>query len=61
LRAYLRDIAITRGGEWRASTERGELLSVFSVGDLKEELSGERSLTLHWRDQFFLRVARAQA
>jgi hypothetical protein len=58
LRIYLRHTALARGGEWRATTERGELLSVFSVSDLKEELSGEKSLTLHPRDQFYLAVAK---
>jgi hypothetical protein len=61
LQAYVRDVAITKGGEaWRAMTERGEVLCDYSVSDLAKELSGKECNTLHPLDQFFLGVARAR-
>ncbi len=61
LQAFVRVTAITQGGEaWRAMTERGELLHVFSVYELAEELSGKRAITMHPSDQYFLGVARAR-
>jgi hypothetical protein len=60
LQAFVREIAITKGGEaWRAMTERGELLRVFSVNELADELSGKKTITMHPTDQYFLGVARA--
>ena len=41
-------------------TERGELLRVFSVYELAEELGGKKISTMHPTDQFFLGVARAR-
>ena len=59
IRALVRSTALARGGEaWRAATERGELLCVYSVSDLAEELSGGPVVTMHPRDQFCLAVAR---
>jgi hypothetical protein len=56
---YLREIALTQGGEaWRAVTERGELLRLFTVSELAEELSGRTIITMHPKDQFWLAVAR---
>jgi hypothetical protein len=44
LDALLREVAKTQGGEaFRAMTERGECLRVFSVYDLADELSGKKS------------------
>ena len=61
LQPFLRETALARGGEaWRAMTERGELLRVFSVFDLAEEASGKKTLTLQPIDQFHLAVARAR-
>jgi hypothetical protein len=61
LQPFLRETALTRGGEaWRAMTERGELLRVFSVSDLAQELSGKEIITMHPTDQYFLAVARAR-
>jgi hypothetical protein len=60
LQAFLRETAITQGGEaWRAMTERGELLRVFSIYDLAQELSSKES-HMHPTDQYFLGVARAR-
>lgn len=60
LQAFVRETAITQGGEaWRAMTERGELLCVFSVYELAEELSGKKTITMHPTDQYFLGFARA--
>jgi hypothetical protein len=59
IRALVRHTALARGGEaWRVVTERGELLCVFSVEDLAEELSGKAVITLHPYDQLCLAVAR---
>ena len=61
IRAFVRHVALARGGEtWRAVTERGEILFVFSVYDLADELSGKPVITLHPRDQLCLAVARAR-
>lgn len=61
VRAYVRNAAMTEGGEWRAMTERGELLCVFSVSDLAKELSGGRDCrTMHPLDQLFLSLASAR-
>jgi hypothetical protein len=49
------------GEAWRAVTERGELLCVFSVYDLAHEFSGKPIITLHPRDQLCLAAARALA
>jgi len=58
LDALLHRVALDRGGEaWRAVTERGELLRVFSVYDFADELSGKEVITMHPRDQYFLGVA----
>lgn len=60
LQTFVRETAITQGGEaWRAMTERGELLRVFSVYDLAQELSGKEVMTMHPTDQFCVSVARA--
>jgi hypothetical protein len=60
LRAFVREVALTQGGEaWRAMSERGELLCIFSVYELAEELSGKKCNTMHPSDQYFLRLARA--
>ena len=61
LQAFVREKAITQGGEaWRALTERGELLCVYSVYDFATELSGKKTITLHPNDQYFLGVAYAR-
>jgi hypothetical protein len=58
LQAVLRNIALREGGEaWRAMTDRGELLRLFSVGDLADELSGRKTITLSDDDQYHLGVA----
>jgi hypothetical protein len=56
LQNYLREIALEeQGGEaWRAVSERGELLRLYSVYDLAKELSGKQAITLHPEDQHFL-------
>jgi hypothetical protein len=59
IRAYVRRIALTRGGEaWRAVTERGELLCIFSVYGLAHQLSGRNTIRLNDDDQYHLGVAR---
>jgi hypothetical protein len=59
IRAFVRRVALDRGGEaWRAVTEHGELLCVYSVNDLAEELSGKLVITMRPRDQLCLAVAR---
>jgi hypothetical protein len=59
IRALVRSTALDRGGEaWRAVTERGELLCVYSVNDLADELSGKPVMTMHPHDQLCLAVAR---
>jgi hypothetical protein len=61
LQGFVRETTLTEGGEaWRAMTERGELLRVFSVHDLATELSGKEIATLHPVDQYYLSVARAR-
>ncbi|MGA2841715.1 MAG: hypothetical protein ABSG18_16330 [Steroidobacteraceae bacterium] len=61
LQGFMRETALAEGGEaWRAMTERGELLRVFSVHNLATELSGKEFITMHPVDQFFLSVARAR-
>jgi hypothetical protein len=53
LQTLLREIALREGGEaWRAVTDRGELLRVFSVYDFAEQLSGKKVITLHPDDQY---------
>ena len=60
VRAFVRNIALARGGvAWRAVTERGEILCVFSVYDLADELSSKPVITLHPRDQLCLAAAQA--
>ena len=55
---FLRETALTRGGAaWRAMTEIGELLCVFSVFDLAKEMSCKKTITVHPTDQFHLAVA----
>lgn len=58
LRNYLREVALTIGGEWRALTERGELLAVYCVGTRFEEMTGRRIITLSHDDQVALWVAK---
>jgi len=61
LQAFVRETALAQGGEaWRAVTERGEVLCVFSVYKLAKELSGKKTITKHRTDQYFLGVARAR-
>jgi hypothetical protein len=65
LEAFLRNIATAPGGPggyaWRAVTERGEVIRVYSVFDLWRELRGkETCITLHPLDQFLFRVARVR-
>ncbi|MGO8798408.1 MAG: hypothetical protein ACLQJL_04915 [Roseiarcus sp.] len=61
LQALVCETALTLGGEaWRAMTERGELLRVFSVYDPAKEWSNKIVLTMHPSDQFFLGAARAR-
>jgi len=61
LRAFVRETALQQGGEaWRAMTERGELLRIFSVNELATELSGNKTITMSPSDQYFLGVARAR-
>ena len=44
IRVILRDVALRHGGEaWRAITQRGEILCVFSAFDLAKELNHKRS------------------
>jgi hypothetical protein len=58
LQSVLRNIALKEGGEaWRAMTDRGELLRLFSVCDLADELSGRKTITLSDDDQYHLGVA----
>jgi hypothetical protein len=58
LQAFVPENALAQDGEaWRAMTERGELLYVFSVYDLAMELSGKKTITMHPNDQYFLAVA----
>lgn len=58
LRNYLREVALTIGGEWRALTERGELLAVYCVGTRFEEMTGRRVITFSHEDQVALFVAK---
>lgn len=58
LRNYLREVALMIGGEWRAFTERGELLAIFSIGQLFEEMTHRKIITLSYEDQIALRVAK---
>ena len=62
IRAYVRSTAFARGGEaWRAVTEDGDMLCVYSVHDRADELRGTKSaITLHPRDQLCLAIARLQ-
>jgi hypothetical protein len=61
IRTFVRNVALQRGGEaWRAVTERGEVLYVYSVEDLADELSGKPVITLHPYDQFCLVLARTR-
>ena len=60
IRALVRRIALDRGGEaWRAVTKRGEILCVYSVFDLADELGAKPVITLDPLDQLSLAVARA--
>ncbi len=59
IRVLVRSTSLARGGEaWRAVTKRGELLCVYSVNDLAEELSSKPVITMQGRDQLCLAVAR---
>jgi len=59
LEAFVRDVALKEGGEaWRAMSDRGELLRIFSVYDFAEELNGKKVITLHPDDQYWNCVAR---
>jgi hypothetical protein len=58
LRNYMREVALTIGGEWRAFTERGELLAVFSVGELFEEMTHKKIITLSYEDEVALWIAK---
>jgi hypothetical protein len=61
IRAHVRQVALDRGGEaWRAVTERGEVLVVYSVSDRADELNGKPAVTLHPRDQLSLAMARVE-
>jgi hypothetical protein len=62
IRNFVRSVALAGHGEaWRAVTERGEVLCVYSVYDRADELRGTGSaITLHPLDQFWLAVARIQ-
>ncbi len=52
--------ALTRRGEaWRAVTERGKVLCVYSVYHLAQELSGSPIITLNARDQLYLALSNA--
>jgi hypothetical protein len=58
LGAFVREVALKEGGEaWWAMTDRGELLRLFSVSDLADELSGRKTITLHDDDPYHLGVA----
>jgi hypothetical protein len=59
LQPFVREMAITQGGEaWRAMTERGELLCVFSVYEFAKELSRKKTSPILLTDQYFLGFAR---
>jgi hypothetical protein len=58
LRHYLREVALTIGGEWRAVTGRGELLAVYCIGTRFEEMTGRRIITLSHQDQVALFAAK---